>query len=239
MHRAHGWAVLPLAALMMMMLGAGIARADGDGDADNVPSGSTPTVTLQRAHVAYARPGRRGHPRATVSAHRPITGVRTVLPVRQTSSDDRWVRVSLPGRPNGRTGWISVHGTRAGSTPWRIVVDRSRRTVAVYRHGRVVHRFGAVVGTPSTPTPVGRFFVEEPVRTGSAAVGGPYALALSARSTSAEYDGVPLQIAFHGRDHLAGSSGEDVSYGCVRLTTRDITWLARTVGAGVPVVIRR
>lgn len=49
----------------------------------------------------------------------------------------------------------------------------------------------------------------------------------------------PGQIALHGTDHLAGAMGTAVSHGCVRLSTRAITWLARPIGAGVPLTITR
>ncbi len=94
-----------------------------------------------------------------------------------------WIEVLLPGRPNGHTGWIRRRNTRLTSTPWHMVVVTSTRRVLVYRSGRLVRTFAAIVGKPSTPTPHGEFFVEEAVQLGPGEVGGPYALALSARST--------------------------------------------------------
>jgi lipoprotein-anchoring transpeptidase ErfK/SrfK len=101
-----------------------------------------------------------------------------------------------------------------------------------------VRRLRAVVGSASTPTPLGHFYVEENVRLGMGAVGGPYALALSARSeVLQEFDGGPGQIALHGRANLGGTPGTAVSHGCVRLDDRAITWLARRIPPGVPVTI--
>ena len=68
--------------------------------------------------------------------------------------------------------------------------------------------------------------------------GGPFALALSARSNALqEFEGGPGQIALHGRDNLGGVLGAAESHGCMRLATASIDWLAERIGPGVPVTI--
>jgi lipoprotein-anchoring transpeptidase ErfK/SrfK len=119
------------------------------------------------------------------------------------------------------------------------MLDLSARRVTAYQYGRVIRRFSAVVGKPSTPTPTGRFFIEEALDL-SSQVGGPFALATSARSdVLQEFEGGPGQIALHGTNWLAGSLGTAASHGCIRLDTGSITWLAKHVGRGVPLVIVR
>jgi lipoprotein-anchoring transpeptidase ErfK/SrfK len=145
----------------------------------------------------------------------------------------------LPGRPNGSTGWIASHGTNKLVTPWQIVVSLARRRVTVYRDGRLVRAFPAVVGKVSTPTPSGEFFVEETLKMAAGEAGGPFALALSARSnTLQEFEGGPGQIAMHGRDNLGGTLGNAESHGCIRLSTASIDWLAFRIGPGTPVTIK-
>jgi lipoprotein-anchoring transpeptidase ErfK/SrfK len=151
-----------------------------------------------------------------------------------------WLRVRLPGRPNSHTGWISGDSTRDTRTPWRLRVDTSKRQVTVFDHNRLVKRFKAVVGKPSTPTPSGHFFVEENIRLHSGLSGSPFALALSARSNVfQEFEGGPGQVALHGLGGVGGTPGTAVSHGCVRLGTRSISWLAARMGPGVPVTITR
>lgn len=166
-----------------------------------------------------------------------------MLPVLGRSTDgggNSWVQVRLPGRPNGHKGWISARHTRGTFTEWQISVKLSTRRVIVYRHGSVARRFRAVVGKPSTPTPRGRFFIEEAVALSPFSPGGPFALATSARSNVLqEFEGGPGQIALHGTDNLSGSPGTAVSHGCIRVNTSAITWLARRIGGGVPVTITR
>jgi lipoprotein-anchoring transpeptidase ErfK/SrfK len=198
-------------------------------------------VTLVRPHRAVST--FRGHPaRVTaVPATRPITGARTVLPVlaRATAPDgDRWLRVMLPGRPNGSKGWIGQRGTVATSTGWRLALRTASRRLLVYRFGHLVRTFGAIVGKPSTPTPHGKFFVEESVRMPSGSAGAPFALALSARSdVFQEFEGGPGQIAIHGIANLGGSMGTAISHGCIRLTNPGVSWLAVRVPAGAVVRI--
>jgi hypothetical protein len=176
-----------------------------------------------------------------ISARRPITNEQTVLPVTGHAVDARgkaWLRVMLPGRPNGGIGWIERAGTKTRVTAIHLVVDISQRRVTVYRHGHAIRTFRAIVGRSSTPTPRGEFFVEEAIALPASAPGAPYALALSARSdVYEEFEGGPGQVAFHGLGHLGGSLGTAVSHGCVRLSAAAISWLVIVVGAGVPVTV--
>jgi lipoprotein-anchoring transpeptidase ErfK/SrfK len=97
-----------------------------------------------------------------------------------------------------------------------------------------------VIGKPSTPTPRGAFFIEEGLALSSYETGGPFALATSARSNVfQEFEGGPGQIGIHGTNNLSGAPGSAASHGCVRLRTQAITWLARRIGAGVPLTVTR
>ena len=195
-----------------------------------------------RGQTAMSRPDNGSARRVWVERLRPITEGRTVLPVlgHRTDADGaRWLRVRLPGRPNNSTGWIRKARTTRSSTAWHLVVDLSDRRLTVYRSGRLVRAFSAVIGRPATPTPRGSYFVEETVLLTGGQVGGPYGLALSARSyVLQEFAGGPGQIAVHGVWNVGGKLGTAASHGCVRLDTASITWLGERIGPGVPVTIR-
>jgi lipoprotein-anchoring transpeptidase ErfK/SrfK len=201
------------------------------------------TATLRYSTEAMSWSGGTARPLEIVSRKRPITGEPTVLPMLARATDVHgvaWVEVLLPGRPNGHAGWITARSETPGIAHWQIVIRLSTRRVTVLRDGRVARIFRAVVGAPSTPTPVGRFFVEENVLLGGAAAGAPYALALSARSNVLQdFEGGPGQIALHGTNNVGGVLGTAVSHGCIRLSTRAITWLAAWVPPGSQVTIRR
>jgi lipoprotein-anchoring transpeptidase ErfK/SrfK len=198
-------------------------------------------AVLRTAHAAHRAPADRSLQVALVPATTPITGEQTTLPVIGHSTipgGARWLQVMLPGRPDGSTGWIAQDGTRKLMTGWRILVDLAARRLRVYHDGRTVRTFQAVIGKPSTPTPTGQFFVEETVQMPVGHPGGPYALALSARSNVLqEFEGGPGQIAIHGRDNLGGMLGAAESHGCVRLARTSIDWLAARIDPGTPVKI--
>lgn len=229
-----------LASFAAAVLGAAAAT----GAAATPPHQIAPTqrlAVLLTGHRVHDRPAAGGRLLSTLAAVRPITGEPTTLPVLGSTTGRggiRWLHVMLPGRPNGSSGWIARQGTRSSVTAWHLVVDLAARRVSVYRHGRLIRTFSAVVGKPSTPTPTGSFFVEETLQMSLGEPGGPFALALSARSDALqEFEGGPGQIALHGRGELGGTLGQAESHGCVRLATASISWLAERIGPGVPVTI--
>jgi lipoprotein-anchoring transpeptidase ErfK/SrfK len=235
-----GRGVSALTAALVMAAAGSVAVTPSPAAASAVPA-SQPLVVLLQDHVARTAPSPRARRIESVSARRPLTRVRTVLPVLAdaTSSDGKdWVQVRLPGRPNSHKGWILSSQTKSTSTGWHIALKLSTRRVTVYSDGRAVRRFRAVVGTRSTPTPRGRFFIEEALATPGA--GGPFALGTSARSNVLqEFHGGPGQIGVHGTAGLAGALGTAASHGCIRVNTRAITWMARRIGGGVPLTITR
>lgn len=232
----------PRVALPLVLLAAGIGLAsDGTAPAQAgaVPR-AQPLVVVLRDHVVRARPSADSRQVDVVQARRPLTRVRTVLPLLSRGRDDAWLRVRLPGRPNSHAGWIAANGTRASTTGWRIRVSVGKRQVSVFHDGRRLRSFRAIVGAPATPTPRGSFFVEEALALAGYEPGAPYALATSARSNVLqEFEGGPGQIALHGTRNISGALGSAVSHGCVRVSTRAIAWLASRIGAGVPLAIGR
>jgi lipoprotein-anchoring transpeptidase ErfK/SrfK len=197
-------------------------------------------VRLLRASEALSSPGVDGHCLLLVAPRRPLTGEATVLPVlgRVSSGGVEWVEVMLPGRPNGRTGWIRSRSTVATWSDYAVRVETGRRLLVVSWRGHEVMSTRVVVGADATPTPLGEFFVEEVVALDPGAPGAPDAFALSARSdVLQEFDGGPGQIALHGLDNLAGTPGDAVSHGCVRLPMPALVWMLTRIGPGVRVTI--
>lgn len=228
-----------VAGLVLALVAAGLTTASPA--YAGAPAPAQEVVGLLKPHGVLSALDTPDARKARIGAWRPITGTRTVLPVvgHATATDGvEWLRVMLPGRPNGSEGWIVNRKTELTTTSWHIVVTTASRRVIVYRAGRRVKSFRAIVGKPSTPTPHGQFFVEENVRMLAGAAGAPFALATSARSNVLqEFEGGPGQIAIHGVGNIGGRPGTAVSHGCVRLANRNIRWLAARIAPGVPITI--
>lgn len=195
-------------------------------------------ATLNHPAAVFRTPTVHAWTRQVLPLYTPLSHQRTSLPVLKRRG--HWLKVLLPGRPNGHTGWIKKLGTVGATTRWAIVVHLSQRRVDVFRSGRLTKSLRAVVGKPSTPTPQGRFFVEEWFRIVPGYPGGPFALALSARSNVfQEFEGGPGQIAFHGVYRIGGTPGTAESHGCIRMDGYAMDWLGTHIHGGVPVTITR
>ena len=152
-----------------------------------------------------------------------------------------WLRVVLPMRPNGSTGWIAADRTMLFATRWRLALDRAARRLTVWHDGHEVRRFTADVGAPATPTPAGRFSILWARRMVSNRALGPWILPISATSdVLRRFAGGPGRIALHGWSS-GGPFGRASSHGCARLADGSISWLVGTIGeariSGVPVDI--
>jgi hypothetical protein len=164
-----------------------------------------------------------------------------VLGARTGTDGELWLRVLLPVRPNGTSGWIPANAVELGTTGWRIDISTEHRTVEVFDHGTRFRTFRAVVGAPRTPTPHGLFAVYERVPLPDPnGFYGPWALHLTALSNVlTTYDGGPGRVAIHGRGgtSLRDPLGTARSHGCIRIDNSAIRFLAAHVPVGTPVVV--
>lgn len=154
-----------------------------------------------------------------------------------------WLKVLLPFRPNGNTAWIPrdyVHLTR---TPFWVEVGLRRRQLMIFRNGRKVRTMRVVIGAPKTPTPLGLSAVHEINRQPDPrAFLGPWVLSLTSHSdVLMRFEGGPGRIGIHGRsgESLRDPLGSARSNGCIRVTNRQITWMAKHLSEGTPVRVRR
>jgi lipoprotein-anchoring transpeptidase ErfK/SrfK len=152
-----------------------------------------------------------------------------------------WLRVALPNRPNGSSGWIREDFVRLSTSTWRITVNRDAHVVAVYRDGRKQREFQAVIGASATPTPRGLYAIYEKLpQPNPKGFLGPWALHLTAFSDVLfNYGGGPGRVAIHGRDgtSLKDPLGSSASHGCVRIDDANVIWMAHVVPLGTPVLI--
>jgi lipoprotein-anchoring transpeptidase ErfK/SrfK len=149
-----------------------------------------------------------------------------------------WYRVLLAVVPNGTMGWVRAWAVRTYRVRSRIVVDLSARSLRLYRSGTLALQTPVAVGASATPTPSGRYFVNERYQLPDArGPFGPAALGISAHSNVLQHvwveDG---PIGIHGTNE-PWSIGRAASHGCIRVANSVMRRLFRLAPAGTPIVV--
>jgi lipoprotein-anchoring transpeptidase ErfK/SrfK len=196
-------------------------------------------VTVRNVAVAYSTPGGR---RIARFGRLNVNGVPTVFGVLGARLDSAcraaWYHVQLPLRPNGRTGWVRAAAVTERSLHVHIVVDLSLRRVTLYRGSRPILVTTAAIGSPSTPTPTGHYYVNQKlVAPDPLGPFGPAALGISAFSPVLQDWAQGGPIAIHGTNE-ADLLGSAVSHGCIRVANDVLLQLWNLVPTGTPVLIR-
>lgn len=153
---------------------------------------------------------------------------------RDRDGQPAWYRISLPGRPNGRTGWVPAGSVDLKPVRKEIVIDRSERTLELRNAGRVVLSTRVAVGAAGMETPLGRFYVMAKFRP-SAPILGAFAFETSAYSKLSEWPGGGI-VGIHGTN-TPSLLGQAVSHGCVRVANEAILRLRQLVPVGTPIRI--
>ena len=151
-----------------------------------------------------------------------------------------WVKVLLPIRPNGSTGWVQAHDVVVAPDPYKIVVDLGAHTLTLLKRGKAALKVPAGIGKGSTPTPGGRYYLAQLYKPPDPkGVYGPFAYALNGFSeVLPNFQGGDAIIGIHGTNQPQ-LVGKDVSHGCIRVTNDVITKLADLVPLGSPVKIKK
>ena len=132
-----------------------------------------------------------------------------------------WYRVQLPIRPNGAIGWVRASAIELQPVDLRIEVDVSQRRLKLFRAGKRVLEATVAVGAPATPTPIGRYYVNQRlVPADTTGPFGPGAIGISAFSPVLTGWAQGGPVAIHGTNE-PWSIGHAVSNGCIRLPNDD------------------
>ncbi len=156
---------------------------------------------------------------------------------RRSVTGDRWFRVHLPGRPNGRTGWVPAESLRVlySVAGVRIEIDRSARVLRLIKGGRTVIRTPVAVGAPGAPTPLGSFYVMARFRPSNSFL-GPYAFETSAYAAITDWPRGGV-VGLHGTS-VPSSVGRRASHGCLRVRNSVVMRLRKHIRLGTPIRIR-
>lgn len=254
----RSWAIGVLVAVVACALLTWWIRAAADGDDSAATDRTPPDLRALEAATTEARvkgsprddaplqqpSGVIVHPRRTVAVYDRPDGTAfakltadqfgdTWVPVIARRAG--WVRVLLPSRPNGSTGWLAADRLEQARSDHLIRVHLASRSLELFDDGILVGTWSVAVGAPDTPTPTGRTFVlgqlTDPDQSYS-----PVIIPLGTHSESLDtYGGGPGTVAIHGWPD-GSVFGQAVSHGCVRVPA-DALDVIRTVPLGTPVLI--
>ncbi|HEX2106010.1 MAG TPA: L,D-transpeptidase family protein [Solirubrobacteraceae bacterium] len=203
----------------------------------------------ERSQTRWAYPQWRAKVRS-----RPSTRARTVTRLRLLTEDrfpeiyvalsrwtdprgSQWVKVRLPMRPNGRTGWVPRSALAELNLVRKYIdVDKRRLRVTLYDRGRAVFSARVGVGKRGTPTPSGTYYIREKFKVRGVPLYGTHAIGTSAYApTLSDWPGGGV-VGLHGTNQPHLIPGRP-SHGCIRLKNRDIARLYRLAPRGTPIHI--
>lgn len=227
--------VLLLALALALAPGAGAGQARSSG-VDVVGAGTL----VWRQVAVLANPSPSAKQIAALRQFRPDFSPQYVLALSvvraKRTGAPTWYRISVPGRPNGRTGWVRAASLELRPVHKRLVVYRGARRFELWDREKLVRAGKVAVGKHGAETPTGLFYVTAKFDP-TAPILGAYALETSAYSKLSDWPGGGV-VGVHGTP-WPWLLGRAVSHGCVRLHNDDILFLRSRVPVGTPVKIVR
>jgi lipoprotein-anchoring transpeptidase ErfK/SrfK len=233
-------AALALTAVLAPRAGARASIASEPSRASSVRVVGSGTFTRATVPV-LAAPNAGARRIALMRQFRPDFRPQVVLALdalRRKDGTPAWYRISVPGRPNGQTGWVRASAVELRPVRKRLVIYRGERRFEFWDGDRLVRTGRVAVGKPGAETPTGLFYVTwkfNPRIDPDWAILGAYAFETSAYSKLTDWPGGGI-VGVHGTPwpHLLGQA---VSHGCIRMHNRDILFLKPRVPLGTPVKI--
>jgi hypothetical protein len=160
-----------------------------------------------------------------------------VLSSWKNSAGNTWLKIRVPKRPNGLTGWVRASALGQLHTVHTLLrVNKHTLRLTLYDNGR--KRFSARIGVgkAGTPTPSGHFWIREKFRVGGNTLYGPRAIGTSAYAPYlTDWPGGGV-VGLHGTNQPSLIPGRP-SHGCIRLRNADILRLYKLAPKGTPIDI--
>jgi hypothetical protein len=196
----------------------------------------TINVPMLRVHVT---PDAGSAVMATLSEFRPQDyRPRYVLAVsakKSRTGKNAWYRITVPGRPNGRTGWVEANRVSIHRIPWQVVVFRGSRMFQLWKGTQLVYEREVAVGAPGMETPLGLYYVTVRFRPVTEPFLGAFAFETSAYSKLSDWPGGGV-VGIHGWNDPS-VLGRAVSHGCIRISNESAVFLRDRIPVGTPIRI--
>ncbi len=229
-----------VSALVVAWLAAAVAFVPVAAGKDRILSNETTTTvwtTAERTVPIRTKPAPNSGRVAMLRFQTPDGWLQSYLLLRERlTGTGSWIQLRVPMLPNGKTGWVPRSALNVFEVVHtQLVINRAAQRLTLKRNGRTILKAPVGVGKPGTPTPAGRFWITEGVRSEDPA-NGPYAFATSAYSNLSDWPGGGV-VGIHGTNQPWLVPGRP-SHGCIRLHNGDIMRLVPRVPIGTPVLIQ-
>lgn len=146
-----------------------------------------------------------------------------------------WYEISVPGRPNGRVGWVRAGNVTVRPMPWQVVIFRGSKVLQVWKDDRKLYQSKVAVGAPGMETPTGLYYVTMRFKPVRQTFLGTFAFETSAFSKLSEWPGGGV-VGLHGT-WQPWLLGKEVSHGCVRISNESANFLRDRIPVGTPIRI--
>ena len=162
-------------------------------------------------------------------ATRPRGGATKVV----TSTTPAWYKIAVPGRPNGRTGWVKAKDVLIRPMPWQVVVFRGSRVLQLWKGTQLVYTNKVAVGAPGMETPLGLYYVTVRFKPIKEPFLGAFAFETSAYSKLSDWPGGGV-VGLHGWNDPS-VLGKAISHGCIRVSNVTAAFLRDRIPVGTPI----
>lgn len=216
----------------------------GAAEAEKTQAGTMKLESYERIVATAQKPGKGVKVFSKRDAKKPEQrierrkGQKGPLVFSATKRRDGWLKVELPVRPNGSTGWIREQDVNLTVTDWSVKMDLSDHVISVRHKDKTYGEWSIGLGQPDTPTPPGDYYVTELIQPKQPdTIYGAYVFVLSGYSEKlTRFAGGNGELGLHGTNDPSGL-GSDVSHGCIRLRNSVITKLTERLPLGTPIQI--
>jgi lipoprotein-anchoring transpeptidase ErfK/SrfK len=180
--------------------------------------------------AVYDAPG--GKARAFLT--REISGLPVTVPIVERRPG--WVAVLLPS-VNRRVGWLPSTSGDVQTLHDQLILDRSDRRLTWLRDGRERGSWEVSIGSPKTPTPLGRTYVMGHTITQGSVYAGEDAIVLGAVPDDRDALSASLRNGHTAIHAWSDSSafGRNNSNGCIRIPAKVQRTLLKSIGLGAVV----